>query len=174
MKRQPFEPLSVRTKRVRVLCAWLLVPLLLFVQLLGGRAALLHAHGTAGWHVHVLAAHHEHHAHELSDAWHRAQHATDEHASDEHAPSPAEEPTVELRGVLVQVPASIGIAPDGGHMPGQSTIRPPPVFHGMEPGYVAQLRERPARLTTLPERPQIRSHRSGLATLLRSSRAILI
>lgn len=156
----------MKAGRVNTLALWLLFPALLLMQVLGGSAALFHEHGSAGNHLHVLSATPDLH---LVSSWHQAR-----HEGEVDHPSSDREPAEITQDILIQVPASVVIAPSGRELAGKSTVQ----LHAIQACLLRCVVDAPTTPGSppapLPERPQIRSRRSGIATLLRSSHAILI
>lgn len=157
---------SRKPTRSRLL--WLLAPVLLFAQVLGGRAALIHAHDEVGPHLHMLASPPAESSSRVTAEWHHSQHEDDEH---EHPMTDV--PVEEHGGVLIELPPVLVAGPcaivTGAAMAAHLQALPVTVL-------CSGVRLRPPPLPTVvrAERPQVRRQRSGTAMLLGSSRALLI
>lgn len=155
----------------------MLAAVLLFAQVFAGRSVLFHEHDEAGAHFHLTHEHvthehvtHAHHARQLSLAWHAARHA---HDVGDDSPSAASEGAGDLRQIFVHVPASDVVSTRVVVSAGTFGLHPPALaFEVATNPTGAGPSDRPPAAS--PERFQNRSQRSGIATLLRSSRAILI
>jgi hypothetical protein len=156
-----------RRARANRTCGWALslwLPLLLLALTFGGRAALVHTHGDEAGHVHLLiTAVEESHEH-LSEASHRAHH-------DDEEPAPAEDTRAGTGGFLVQFPASLAVGPTSERVACKLAVQML-ALAPTEIRFVARALDLPPPPAECLDRP--RSRRSGIATLLRSSRAILI
>jgi hypothetical protein len=147
-----------------------LIPALLLGRAFGGRTTWIHAHDDEGLHAHVLHEHvlPENRGHELAtlDSWHDAHH----HQEDRDRPDDERKPAPE--GLVIALPGIVA-------SPCQpSSAKHTCSLHAQLPS--AELGPQP-RAVGVTCRPHVRfgwppqtGERSGVAALLRSSRAILI
>jgi hypothetical protein len=140
-----------------------LLPGLLFGPALGGMAAWLHSHGSAGDHLHLLAEQvGADHLGTLHD-WHDAQHEQEQLDGSDEGDVPA--PT----GLLIELPQALASTT----LVSTLDVHPPALLQA--PQWKLGLAEGTCRRE--PHRsgwpPQL-AKRSGVAALLRSSHAILI
>ena len=107
---------NTRTHRspaqLRSRALWLLVPLMFFVQVFGGRAALFHEHDDSGEHLHIVFSPSDESRLDVTDAWHHAQ-----HESGEQQHLATNEPVDDYEGVLIQLPTVI-VATGSAQVPG--------------------------------------------------------
>ncbi len=154
--------------RSRARLLWLLVPVLLFAQVLGGRAALLHAHDEIGHHLHMLASPPAESSSRVTAAWHHSQ-----HEGDEHQHPKADVPVEEHGGVLIELPPVLVAAPSA-NVTGAAMTAQLQALHVTVLCSGVPLRPPPLPTVVRAELPQVRRQRSGTAMLLGSSRALLI
>jgi hypothetical protein len=190
-------PSRLRRERVRGFALWCLAPLLVVVQLLGGRGALVHAHDGAGPHAHFLPAapsagvdaswHAAAHRpteddRALEDVQARREHANgheNEHEHGDDSPSHTQLTAVAAdaslgvpRGVLVDTSGEeLGAAQ---RLLGRRSIAfAAPPASALAPPELLHLRP-PRAASTAPQNPSVRRERSGAALVLGSSRALRI
>lgn len=157
---------SRKPTRSRLL--WLLVPVLLFAQVLGGRAALLHAHDEVGQHLHMLASPPAESTSRVTAAWHHSQHEDDEH---QHPMTDV--PVEEHGGVLIELPPVLVAGPSA-NVTGAALAAHLQALHVSVLCIGELLRPPPLPPVVRADLPQVRRQRSGTAILLGSSRALLI
>ncbi len=194
MMRRALES-RIRRARPRAFALWFLAPLFVFVQLLGGRGALVHSHGEEGPHAHFLPAapssgaadaswHAEAHRHTdgdhaLETAQLRREHESDHgHEHDEDSPSrarftaAADSPLGVPSGVLVDTSGEeLGAAQ---RVLGRrwTAFAAPPMSTLAPP---ESIHLRPPRAASVgPAHLSVRRERSGAALVLSSSRALRI
>jgi hypothetical protein len=158
--RKPWTKCASASTRIVVLA--LLVPILIVAQLLGGRAALVHAHDDHESHLHL---------------WHGDTSHADVARSVSHG-APGDEPPLAVEasdptGVLVALPGIL--AARVGAKAADATIAPP--VHAVPVGALALAEGfelQPRARSREPDRLQVRRHRSGVELLVGTSRALLI
>lgn len=160
------EKASRNPRRSRLL--WFLVPVLLFAQVLGGRAALLHAHDEVGQHLHMLALPPAESSSCVTAEWHHSQHEGDKH---EHLMTNA--PVEDHGGVLIELP-SVLVAGPCANVTGAAMAAHLQALHVTVLCTGVLLRPPPLPTVVRAELPQVRRQRTGTAMLLGSSRALLI
>jgi hypothetical protein len=157
--------------RARLIGLLLLLPVLLCGQALGGAVLWLHAHGTAGGHVHVLAAAHDGAGHDAHDAWHAEQHRH-EHSGAGHRHEREDEDRGP-RGVRIEFPQVLETTRPDSTLSSARALSP----LALQPAALAASYVGPDRGRS-PAPPQgpppRRQERSAVAELLRSSHALLI
>ena len=159
---------SRKTTRLRARLLWLLVPVLLFAQVLGGRVALLHAHDEIGQHLHVLGSPPAESSSRVMAAWHHSQ-----HEGDGHQHPKTDVPVEEHGGILIALPPMLVAAPSA-NVTGAAMAAHLQALHVSVLCSGVLLRPPPLPPVFRAELPQVRRQRSGTAILLGSSRALLI
>ncbi|MBI5433997.1 MAG: hypothetical protein HZA52_14290 [Planctomycetes bacterium] len=154
--------------RSRARLLWGLIVVLLFSQVLGGRAALLHAHDEVGRHLHVIDSRPAESSSRVTATWHHSQ-----HEGDEHRHPMTEVPAEEHGGVLIELPPVLVTGPRA-NLTGAATTARLLALHVAVMSSGVLLRPPPLPPVVRSERPQVRRQRSGTAILLGSSRALLI
>jgi hypothetical protein len=158
-----------------MLLAFALLPVMLLGAVLGGTRAWLHAHGSQGGHLHLLAEPiAEHHPDALRDC-HAAQHRNTHddggdarHEDDAHHPDDMPAPA----GLLIDLP-HVPAAPCAGTTLVSASSALPATLPA--PRWTLALVDGTHRQKLYGSGwPPQRAKRSGVATLLRSSHAILI
>jgi len=158
---------DARALAARLLFALVGLPALVLLPVFAGLQALVHAHGTAGGHVHLPT----HHEHASDEAWHAAQHAA-EHEHEHETPGVGEE-DVPAPGSRLELP-ELAAAParDGAAALAKSVATPAPC---PAPRWsLACIESSHAPEFFRSGWPPQESWRSGVAALLCSSHAILI